>query len=56
MKAVADTLRGRPLELDRAGEPGRQAAPALSQGRGRAAISADPLAGGRASDLRGTGA
>jgi hypothetical protein len=44
--------RGRPLKPDRAGERGRQAAPALSQGRGRAPIGADPPAGGRASDLR----
>jgi putative transposase len=31
---------------------GRQAAPALSQGQGRARIGADPPAGGRAADLR----
>ena len=51
MKATADTVpvaRSNLIERRVSGAAKR----CLSQGRGRAPIGADPLAGGRASDLR----
>jgi putative transposase len=53
MKAAADTLLvARSNLIERRVSGAAKRCPGLSQGRGRAPIGADPLAGGRASDLR----